>query len=65
MEDYVKFFNREINGGSVKAEALVFYAKIGKLRSYTERDKEICKNRPSLKELAAPNHEVKASSIQY
>lgn len=46
MKDYVKSFNREINGRPVTVDDIKYYAKIEHQRTFTGTDRQIRENQP-------------------
>ena len=46
MKDYVKAFNREINGKPISVDNIKYYAKVERQRTFKGTDKEIRENQP-------------------
>ena len=46
MNDYAKFFNREINGKPITVDDIKYFAKIEHQRTFKGTDKEVKENRP-------------------
>lgn len=59
MKNYAAAFNREINGRSVRAEDILYYAKIESTRTYKGTDREIKENIPFIKSIAALENTIK------
>ena len=63
MIDYVKAFNRDINGRPVTIDDIKYFAKIEHTRSYKGSDKQVVENQPTASKIMDLKNEIK--SIQH
>src|SRR5690625_2666118 len=59
MEDYVKAFNREINGCPVTIDDIKYYAKIEHHRTFKGTDREIRENQPYATKILKAKQQVR------
>lgn len=59
MEDYVKSFNRELNGKPITIDDIKYFAKIEHQRSYKGTDRQIKENQPYATQILQLNQDLR------
>lgn len=59
MKEYVKSFNREINGRAVTVNDIMYYAKIEHQRSFKGTDMQVRENQPYATIILQLQHEIR------
>ena len=59
MKEYVKSFNREINGRAVTVNDIMYYAKIEHQRSFKGTDMQVRENQPYATKILQLQHEIR------
>lgn len=60
MKDYVKAFNREIDGRPIRVDDIKYYAKIEYQRKFKGHDKEVRENQPYATRILNLKHRIRA-----
>lgn len=59
MKNYAAAFHREIHGRSVRAEDILYFAKIESIRTFKGTDREVKENTPFVKRIAALENTIR------